>query len=607
MIESSFSRENRAHILVLIFGLFLFALAGRLFVMQTVEHEKYYLMSEENRIRIVPEVAFRGIIYDRNGEVIVENRPLYTISAIPNEIEDVQKISAQLARVLSLSAEEISDRIHAKRFLRYRPVRIARGVSFETICRIEENADKYPGIIFQLEPARKYPPNGLISHAAGYTGEISEEELEKLKGQGINRGTDIGRDGIEKYWDNYLRGRDGISYFEITAEGKIVGDLPQHENIPAAPGRDMILSLDYELQEYAASVFADTLSGACVAVDPRNGEVLVFVSVPSYDANLFSGVTSQEDLNAVLTNPQKPLLNRVIKGVYPPASTYKLMVAGAGLEEGVIDRNTKFAACRGGYRFGNRIFHCWYAPGHGSMGVVDAIIQSCDIYFYQMGQKLGLEKFAEYSRKCGFGSRTGIDIPGEQSGLVPDQDWYDRKYGRGKWPVSVILNLSIGQGEVLATPLQMANFYAALGNGGTLYRPHLLRKAFTRKDTAVTKIEIIGHLPFSDSTLAILKEACVGVLYGEHGTARGSKIEGIKFGGKTGTAQNPHGDEHAWFCAYAPAENPIIAVAVIAENAGHGSEAAAPIVSKIIRRYLEKINIIMPIDTTGNMTVRTID
>jgi penicillin-binding protein 2 len=607
MTESSFSRESRARILVLIFGLFLFALTGRLFVMQTMEHEKYYLMSEENRIRIVPEVSFRGIVYDRNGEVIVENRPLYTISAIPNELEDIQKICAQLARVIPLSAEEISDKIYAKRFLRYRPVRIARGVSFETICRIEENADKYPGIIFQLEPARKYPPNGLISHVTGYTGEISEAELEELKGQGINRGTDIGRDGIEKYWDKYLRGRDGISYFEITAEGKIVGNLPQNENIPATPGRDMILSLDYELQQYAASIFGDTLSGACVAVDPRNGEVLVFVSAPSYDANLFSGVTSQEDLNAVLANPQKPLLNRVIRGVYPPGSTYKLMLAGAGLEEGVIDRNTKFAACRGGYRFGNRVFHCWYLAGHGSLGVVDAIIQSCDIYFYQMGQKLGLEKFAAYSRKCGFGSRTGIDIPGEQSGLVPDQDWYDRKYGRGKWPISVILNLSIGQGEILTTPLQLANFYAALGNGGTLYRPHFLRKAILHGDTVETKIEILGHLPFSGKTLAILKESCEGVLYGEHGTARGSQIQGIRFGGKTGTAQNPHGDEHAWFCAYAPSENPIIAVTVIAENAGHGSEAAAPIASKIIRRYLEKNNIIPRIDTTGNLAERIKD
>jgi len=601
MIESQLSPENRARILIFIFGLLLFVLAARLFVMQTIEHEKYYLMSEENRIRLVPEIAFRGIVYDRNGNVIVENRPLYTISAIPNEIEDIEKISVQLSHVLAMPAEQIAKRINENRFFRYKPVRIARGVSFEAICKIEENADKYPGIIFQLEPARKYPSGGIISHAVGYTSEISEKELMEIEGQGISRGSDIGREGIEKYWDSYLRGRDGITYLEITAEGQIVGNLPQRDNIPAVPGKDVVLSMDYDLQMYAVSLFADTLTGACVALDPRNGEVLLLVSIPSYDANLFSGVLRSEDWNRLRENPQKPLLNRVIKGEYPPGSTYKLIVAGAGLEEGIIDRNTKFAACRGGYRFGNRVFRCWYAAGHGALGVVGSIAQSCDVYFYQLGQKLGLDKFAEYSRKCGFGTKTGIDIPGEQYGLVPDEDWYDQKYGKGKWPISVILNLSIGQGEVLTTPLQLANFYAALGNGGNLYRPHFLRKVFDRQDTTETKPEILGHLPFSKSTLALLKEACVDVLYDEKGTARGSKIEGIRFGGKTGTAQNPHGNEHALFCAFAPADDPIIAIAVIAENAGHGSEAAAPLASKIVRRYLEKNNLLPEIDTTEMM------
>ncbi len=597
MTQLSLTSENRIRVLAAVFGILMLALSVRLFLMQTLEHDKYYKMSEENRIRIVPETAFRGIVYDRNGDVIVENRPSYAISAIPNEIDDIPQISKRLSDVLNIPDSVIADRINSNRFLRYQPIRIARSVDFETVCKIEENASKYPGIIFQLEPARRYPPEGIISHAIGYTSEISEKELEKLKDQGINRNTEIGRDGIEKYWDRYLRGHDGLSYLEITAEGKILGHLTEKEDIPADPGRDIVLSLDYELQEYAASLFADTLAGACVAIDPRNGEVLSFVSMPTYDVNIFTGVLKKSDWNELITNEQKPLLNRAIKGEYPPGSTYKLVIAGAGLEEGIINRNTKFAPCSGGYRYGNRVFHCWYAPGHGALGVVDAIIESCDVYFYQMGQKLGYDKFAEYSRKCGFGSRTGIDIPGEMKGLVPDVDWYDKHYGKGKWPQSLIINLSIGQGEILTTPLQLANFYAALGNGGTLYRPHFLKAVLEGSDTVATKPETIGHLPFSSSTLATLKEACVGVVYGEHGTARASRIEGIKFGGKTGTAQNPHGDEHAWFCAYAPAENPVIAIAVIVEQAGHGSTAAAPLASRVIRRYLEERGMIEPVDT----------
>ena len=594
MTQSTFSSEIRHRILGFIFALVFLLLAARLFFMQTTEHDKYYQMSEENRIRIVPEVAFRGIIFDRNGRVIVENRPSYTISAIPNEIENLDTIAARLAQVLPMDRQKIYETIYDKRFMRYQPIRIARSVSFETVCRIEENADKYPGIIFQLEPARKYPDQGNLVHAVGYTGEVSETELEQLKNEGVCQGTDIGREGLEKYWDRYLRGRNGITYQEITAKGKILGGLKDRDNIPSKAGMDLTVSLDYELQLYAASLFADTLSGACVAIDPQTGDVLAFLSMPSYDGNLFSGVLRNEDWQNLLTNPDKPLLNRGIKGEYPPGSTFKLVVAGAGLEEGIINRYTKFSPCMGGYRFGNRTFHCWDLAGHGAVGVVMAIIESCDIYFYQMGQKLGLEKFAEYSRRCGFGAKTNIDIPGEMRGLVPDKEWYDNRYGKRKWPVSVILNLSIGQGEILTTPLQLANFYAAMGNGGTLYRPHFLVKARSGNDSIMFKSEILGHLPFSDSTMAILKEGAVGVLYDDHGTARGSKIRGIKFGGKTGTAQNPHGENHSWFCAFAPADDAVISVAVIVENAGHGSEVAAPLASKIVRHYLEKKGIVQP-------------
>jgi len=594
MNDLSFSLEGRYRLLMAVLVLMLFLLGLRLLIMQTLEYEKYHLMSEENRIRIVPEVALRGVIYDRWGKVIVENRPSYTLSAIPMEIRNLEGTAQQLSSLLSFPAEEIGQKISSQRSQRYHPVRIVRSVDFETVCQIEENADKYPGIIFQIEPTRKYPPRGIVSHVIGYTSEVSEKELEVLQSQGIGRGDDIGREGLEKFWDKYLRGRDGLTYLEITAEGKILGGMEDRQDVPPVPGHDVVIGLDYDLQQFAVSLFSDSLSGACVALDPRNGEILVFVSLPTFDANLFTEILRPEDWRGLISDPRRPLLNRVIKGEYPPGSTYKLVMAGAALEEGLITPETRFSACHGGYRFGNRVFHCWYAPGHGSLGVVDAIIQSCDIYFYQLGQKIGLAKFADYSRKCGFGAATGVDIPGEMRGFLPDAGGYVQRYGKGKWPVSTIINMTIGQGEILVTPLQLANFYAALGNGGILYKPHLLKKAFRQSDTIEIKPEIIGQLPFSPHTLAILKAGCVGVLYGDRGTARGSKIRGIEFGGKTGTAQNPHGNEHAWFVAFAPAENPIIAVVVLVEQAGHGSEAAAPIASKIIRHYLEKNGILAP-------------
>ncbi|NIP44847.1 MAG: penicillin-binding protein 2, partial [candidate division Zixibacteria bacterium] len=420
MTDLSLTSENRAHILGLIFGVFLLILTVRLFVMQTLEHAKYVEKAEKNRIRIVPEIAFRGIIYDRNGEVIVKNRPSYTVSAIPKEIDNIEAVARNLSEILSIPDSVLAQRISAERFRRYRPIRIARSVSFETVCKIEENPSKYPGIIFQLEPAREYLGDGIISHAVGYTGEISENELASDTIKDVNLGTDLGREGIEKTYDKLLRGRNGESHWEITAEGKILGSLEEMDDKPAVPGKDLVLSLDYELQQYAASLFEDTLAGTCVALDPRNGEILAFVSVPTYDANIFTGVLKKEDWDQLLANEKKPLLNRVIKGEYPPGSTYKLLVAGAALEEGIINRNTIYAPCRGGYKYGNRTYRCWDLGGHGSLGVVGAIIQSCDVYFYQMGQMLGYEKFAEYSRKCGFGSKTGVDMPGEMSGLVPD-------------------------------------------------------------------------------------------------------------------------------------------------------------------------------------------
>ena len=454
---------------------------------------------------------------------------------------------------------------------------------------LEEQNEAYPGAVYRKDQARLYTPNLSSECFTGYVGEVSADEMNNLDVSIYRAGTVIGKSGIEKYYDRELRGIEGTQYIEIAATGQLLGILTDHPGTVAEPGSDLVLTVDMDVQKAAAESFGDFCCGAVVAIDPRNGEVLALVSKPSNDANIFSTVIPDSLWRSILADSTNPLLNRPLVGLYPPGSTYKLVVAGAGLELGLIDSNTKFASCVGGYQFGNRFFRCWAPGGHGRVSLVEAIEQSCDVYFYQLGYKLGLEEFYRYSSACGFGQKTGIDLPQESSGNVPDKAWYDKKIGVNKWTLAVLLNISIGQGEVLATPLQVAQFYCGLANHGRVYRPHLLKSMIGPDGRETVRGgEIAFNLPFSEKTLDLLNEGLVRVMEGEHGTAKGSRIKGITMAGKTGTAQNPHGEDHSWFVGFAPAEDPEIVVCVIIENAGHGSEWAAPAVKNIIKAHLLK-------------------
>jgi penicillin-binding protein 2 len=586
MISNGYSRALRANTLAMVIVALMILLAGRMFYMQTFDHGDYLEKSEENRIRVVPEIAVRGKILDRNGHVLVDNRPSYVIAAVPGEVSDrIDYVSEGLSSLLDVPAEQLADKIRKSRFRRYEPVRLKRDAPFETVCRLEE-ADRFPGVVLQLNQSRDYPSGGSASHLLGYLSEVTEAELDGLRGKRFHSGSLIGRKGVEKAYDSYLRGVDGTRYLEVTAEGKILGPLKERDPTKPIPGYDISLTLDYGLQQLGESLFGDTLSGAVVALNPNTGGVLAFVSQPSFDANLFTGPLSPEDWARLSTDERHPLLNRCIQATYPPGSTFKLVVAGAGLESGIISEHSHFLGCTGGYRYGNRVFHCHKLSGHGVLTLRNAVAASCDVYFYQLGKELGLQRFSEFSRGCGFGARTGIDIESEAAGLVPDRDYYDRRYGKGKWPRSLVLNLAIGQGELLTTPLQMAAFYAAVANGGTIYKPHVRLSMSTPQGIIRTAPEEVGKLPFSDRTLDILKQCAIEVVNGELGTAHSAQIDGTVVAGKTGTAQNPHGDDHAWFCAFAPADKPEIAVACIVENAGHGGAVAAPIVKKMIEQYL---------------------
>lgn len=560
-------------------------LCAQLLHLQVVSHDHYLQMSEENRIRVTPIPAVRGRIFDREGRLLVSDRPSYTVSIVPSEAKHLESLADKLSPLLDMTSADIIAKVRERRFRKYQPVKIKRDVDFRTVCIIEEAADLYPGVIYQLDHARYYHYDDLACHLLGYTGEVGEQE-----GNDTYRiGSTIGKSGLEKEYDRVLRGFDGVEYLEVAATGRILGPLQERPGREPVAGTDMILSIDLDLQQLADSLFGDTLMGAAVFIAPKTGEVLALVSKPTYDANLFSGLVPRDQYRELLQDSRRPLFDRAVSGTYPPGSTAKVFSAGAALQEGIITADSHFSPCFGGYQFGSRYFHCWSPSGHGSLDLTGAIEQSCDTYFYQLGLKLGLERWHKEAVAAGFASPTGIDLPTEKAGSVPDQEWYDKVFGERGWTKAVLLNLSIGQGEFLTTPLSLAEFYCGIADGGVEMKPHLL-KAWREQDGTVTPVKhvIVRELPFSAEIIATLREACLKVVEGDHGTARGSRIPGIPIAGKTGTAQNPHGNEHAWFVGYAPADDPEIVGCVIVEQAGHGSTVAAPFVKKVFMKYFEK-------------------
>ena len=579
---------NYRLLMLLIFAAIIF-IFGKLSGMQLFSSGAYRKASQQNGVRVVPISAPRGVISDRNKRILVKNRPSYSIYLVPYEAKNLDSTSARLAGVLGREPEDIRKQIRLGWQGRFQPIRLKRDLDFNTVCFIEEHSLDFPGITFQVEPTRLYPENNSGSHIWGYVGEITESEFAGENYKEYSLGDVVGKEGLEKQFEPYLKGQNGLQYLEVTAGGKILGQLADKERIKPVRGSEMILEIDWELQEIAEKELAERGSGAVVAIDPRDGGVRVLCSVPDFDANLFSGVISPENWNAVMTDSLHPLFNRSIKGTYPPGSTMKLFTAAMGLENDLITETATFESCVGAKRFGDRSFKCWKPSGHGKLDLVGAIIQSCDVYFYQLGVLGGLDLWSESVSGNRFGMKTGIDLPGEFDGLVPTASYFNSRYGERGWTRYLMVNLAIGQGELLVTPLQMAVMFAALGNSGTIYKPRLVSRIISSTDGESIDIapEITGHLNISNENLAILKKGLVGVVADEHGTARATALKDITVAGKTGTAQNPHGEDHAWFVCFAPAETPEIAIAVLVENAGHGGSIAAPLAKKILQKYFE--------------------
>jgi penicillin-binding protein 2 len=581
-------KDKSSKVILYIFFAILFILTLRLYYLQVVKVAYYQKISEKNYIRPLPLIAPRGLICDRNGKVLVSNFPSYTLLIMPSEVENLWNTIDELSSLTGVEGKNLGEKIKGSWPHSYQPIRVKRQVDFSTLCVVEERNEELPGIFYQVELNRKYPVSRWSGHLLGYVSEISLEELKKPEYKGSRLGDLVGKEGIEKEYDDLLKGQKGTRYMEVSATGKILGELEDKKPVMSLPGSNLELTIDLDLQSYAESSFYPYRSGALIVMDPRNGEILTMLSKPGFDSNIFTGTLTPEEWEKLVSDPDLPFLNRTIQGLYPPGSTLKLLTAAAALEEEIINENTTLSPCYGFFPFGDRIFRCWVAEGHGKLNLIDAIAQSCDVYFYQLGLKLGLEKWSWYAERCGLSRELGLDLPGEKAGLVPTLEYYYKKLGKQKWIKNLVINLSIGQGEIMLTPLQVTAFYCGLLNDGWVFQPRILKRIISQGKITSYEPEVLRKLPFSSETLEILKKAMIKTVEDPSGTGHLAWIPGVKVGGKTGTAQNPHGKSHAWFVGFAPAEKPKILVTVLIENAGHGGDVAAPVAREIILKYLQK-------------------
>ncbi|RKY74750.1 MAG: penicillin-binding protein 2 [Candidatus Latescibacterota bacterium] len=546
----------------------------RTFSLQIVHGDYYRRLSEENRVRVEPIEALRGPILDRNGDVLVENRPSYTVAVLPSPWLD--STLALLSELTGISAEEIKRRASAQRRWPRQPVKVKRDLPFPMLASIEERRYELPGVIYQIEPRRSYPFGDLAAHVLGYVGEPTRREFARLAREGYLYGELVGRSGVELYYERLLHGRPGARYVEVDAFGREVRELSRRD---PAPGAKLYLTLDLRLQEVAEEAFGDGRTGALVALDPRNGEILAMVSRPSFSPELLSGVLSEDLWERIRSDTTYPLLNRAVQSSYPPGSSLKPLTAIVGLVSGIDDED--FVPCCGSLRFGDRVFRCW--GKHGRLDVIGAIAQSCDVYFYQMAEHMDVDIWAEYAEALGLGRPTGVDLPGEEEGLIPSREYYGKEWAQG-----IMLNLAIGQGEILVTPIQMARYVGAIATG-RLVRPHVLLRVEEPDGRSFSVEPEVEEVPIPPDVLSVVRKGMLEAVEGEEGTGRAARVPGVKVAGKTGTAQNPHGEHHAWFVAFAPYEDPTIALAVVVERAGCGGAVAAPIAGKVLSAYFSEM------------------
>jgi len=555
-------------------------LLGAFFRTQVLDHRSYVLQSEENRLRPIPLPAPRGIIYDRNGKIIAENLPAYSVSLIAPSEDSLRATLKVLQPTLQLTDGDISAAIRRFRRAPTRPTVVLPDASIDVISVLEEHRIDYPRLIIQSVPKRYYPDGQIVASFVGYTGEITEDDLNKPQFAGYKPGQIIGKGGLEKQYEPVLHGREGVRFDEVDARGRPVRGVGPRPDLDPQGAPPLKTNIDMDLQRFASTLFGDSLQGGVIALDPRTGGVLALYSHPSFDPNRFTGGIPPDYWKELNTDPRRPLFNKVIQGTYPPASTWKLATSAIGLQAGLVKIDTRMPiACSGGLQYGRRYFRCWEKRGHGSLNLAGAITYSCDVYFYQLGLRIGLSRLVAGGVDLGFRERSGIDLPNEYKPRFPSKDvkaYYDRLFGRN-WSNSETLNLAIGQGANSQTVVNMAKFYTGLATDGATAKPELVARQPERTP--------IMRLP--PEQMAGLRKAMAGVV-SAGGTAASAGIQGVVLAGKTGSSQNTErpDEDHAWFVGFAPADDPKIVVAVFLEFGIHGYYAAR-LASKIISYYLK--------------------
>lgn len=536
----------------------LFILWGRLFYLQVVKGEEFQIQSEENRTRLVSTPAIRGGIYDRNGVCLAKDQPTYSVKIVPDDFKE--EALPVLSSILAMPEEEIRAKLSENNLPSWEPFTLRSGLGEDIAQKIEEQHLKLPGVNLQVEPKRVYPFNNLFSHVLGYVGEISREELASLGDKGYVGGDTIGKTGLERYYEDYLKGEKGKQVIEVNALGQPIKVLYE---IEAKPGNDLVLSIDKKLQEKARQILVDNqMNGAIVCLDPRNGEILAMASTPDFDPNLFVKGISQKDYDALLKS--QALIPKCTQDRFPPGSTFKVITTISGLEEKVIDPKTFKVTCPGYKVIGDRVFYCWQTSGHGEQDLIEAIANSCNVFFYTLALEVGPEKMAKWARIFNLDGFTGVDLPEEARGIIPDPEWKEKATGEPWYPGDTA-NMGIGQGDVLVTPLGLANLYSAIANGGTLFQPHLVKEIRTYDGTLLKTISPVvrSEIPISPETLSYIKEGMIRAT--DRGTTQKIKLEGITVAAKTGTAQITSEKQDIWIAAYAPVENPQIVVVIMDE------------------------------------------
>lgn len=577
-----------------------FLLLSRLWYLQVIDTASLQTQSENNRLRFVPVAAPRGAILDRNGKVLVSNTPSFSVAVIPKDVKDKVQLVSALSKYLGMDEQEILDKWRKSQGrAKYYPLVVASNITRDQMEFLEENRLALSGVNIEMKPVRAYPNGLLAAHLLGYIGEISEDELGDDNHKEYNSGDYIGKSGIERAWERSLHGVDGGRQIEVDARGRALRTV---EETNSAVGNSIVLTLDLDVQKAAEEALGDR-AGAAVAMDVRTGEILAFASTPGFDPTLFAGRMPKDKWKEYLEDQRRPLENKALRGLYPPGSTFKIVTAIAGLEEGLIDEHSA-VDCPGYYKFGNATFRCWDKRGHGHVELRKALRESCDVYFYKLAERLGVDRIAKYANLLGLGLPVNVGLENEKSGVIPTQAWKLKRYGK-KWYQGETLSVGIGQGYVLATPLQLLSMISAVAADGVRYQPHLVKRVVDSEGRVLKEFgpNVVGQSGIKPQNLRLVKEGLLDVVNAPHGTGGLARLPEVLVAGKTGSAQvvkqKGRGAsleykyrDHALFVAFAPYDHPEIAVSVLVEHAEHGGSAAAPVAGRILKAYFQSKGVI---------------